>query len=259
MHLHSLAADSVGVLSSLLGRACRPFLDVLFPPLCLGCGRFCPVGQFQLCEGCQNGLLYTSSADAAYKETLARLRDGGLFDELFVPFYFQKEGPLQTLIHELKYGGMRWIGEQLGSEIGRCLVQAGKCGGIDRIIPVPLHRTRLRERGYNQSACICRGIAKVTGIAGADQILVRQRNTPTQTTLTAADRVRNVGGAFALRSRSVSIIRDRAILLVDDVITTGATMRACAMVLRLHGARRVFAASAALAAGNSGLDGSAIP
>jgi ComF family protein len=236
-----------GRLSLFISLASRPFLDVLFPRVCLVCGRLLSVEGLSLCAMCRGGLTRVAPHDELYRETRAKLQAGGIIEDLFVPFYFEKEGPLQALVHELKYNGMRKIGVELGREIGQCLQAGGVHRGIDVVMPVPLHRARLRERGYNQSDCLCRGISEVTGIRPLRRVLTRRRNTASQTALSEVERVSNVADAFAVRAGTGLRIRGSRILLVDDVITTGATVRACASVLRSLGARSVRAASAALA------------
>ena len=237
----------LGTLSSCISLTGHAFLDVLFPCSCLVCSRLLEPGALDLCDACRRGLQRVTRGDDLFMRTLGKLQAGGVIDDLIVPFYFMKDGPLQALIHELKYGGMRRIGVELGKEIGRCLAEEGRCKDISGVLPVPLHRARLRERGYNQSQCLCQGISAVTGIPTLERVLVRQRNTATQTALSVAERLSNVHGAFAVRMSKVQLVRRSRILLVDDVITTGATIRACASVLRLHGSECVFAATVAVA------------
>jgi ComF family protein len=235
------------ILSSCISLASRPFLDVLFPRVCLVCGLPLPVGGLSLCAVCMGGLTRVAPDDELFQEMLAKLQAGGVIDDLFVPFYFEREEPIRALVHELKYNGMKRIGVELGREIGRCLLGEGVCRDIDVVMPVPLHRARLRERGYNQSDCLCQGISEVTGVPPLHRVLTRRRNTASQTALSAAERVSNVADAFAARAGTAFRVRGSGILLVDDVITTGATVRACASVLRSFGAGSVHAASAALA------------
>ncbi len=162
-------------------------------------------------------------------------------------FVFEEKGTLQLLIHQLKYSGMRGVGEELGKEVGR-LLQASLPGvHFDGVVPVPLHRVKQRERGYNQSVCIAQGIRSVTGIPVAGSILLRGRYTETQTKLDAEQRKENVRDAFILAPGRKSAIRGKTYLLVDDVITTGATIVSCARVLASEGAGKLYAASIALA------------
>ncbi|HTY00285.1 MAG TPA: ComF family protein [Bacteroidota bacterium] len=184
--------------------------------------------------------------DAVFQRTLLALTSDGSLDGMVAPFYFEKEGPLQQLIHKLKYGGMTRIGVLVGEEIAAGI--AGHRGdGNAVIVPVPLHRAKRRERGYNQSYFIGRGISRELGVPVREWALRREIYTRSQTTLDIIERAKNVEGAFRVPSRSVDALRGKTVLLVDDVITTGATIRACAAALREANVERIIACAAALA------------
>ena len=148
--------------------------------------------------------------------------------------YGAYEGPLRQMIHLLKYEGMRPLARPLGSRLFGLLQQAGL---VDLIVPVPLDRSRLRDRGFNQSELLAKELSRASGIAMDAALLRRSRRTETQTGLSHAQRRQNVQGAFVLR-RPQSLSGKR-VALVDDVITTGATASACAAVLKRAGAERV--------------------
>ena len=162
-------------------------------------------------------------------------------------FYFEEEGPMQRIIHALKYGNQRSLGVELGRILGKYVMSDPNFRSAAIVIPVPLHRIKFRERGYNQCDFISRGIVEVTGQAVRTGILLRRKNTATQTQLTLEERKENVGDAFVVAQGGQDQIRGVCVLLVDDVITTGATINACAKALRDAGAADVFAASFALA------------
>jgi ComF family protein len=147
------------------------------------------------------------------------------------------EGALRTAIHELKYGGQRRVAARLAeAALGEAAVSAlVEPGAI--LVPVPLHPRRRRERGFNQSELLAREIGRRTGTPVAPAALVRRADTPAQTGLSAAARRANVKGAFAVRQRAR--VAGRVIVLVDDVLTTGATAQACARALREGGAADV--------------------
>lgn len=134
----------------------------------------------------------------------------------------------QQAILDFKFHNMPWLADAFAAELAPVLPK-----GYDLLVPVPLHPNRLRERGYNQSALLARALAERSGIAWQD-VLVRVRDTPHQTGLGRAERLKNLDGAFALRKGSD--VTGKRILLVDDVFTTGTTLRQCAAVLHQYGA-----------------------
>lgn len=138
---------------------------------------------------------------------------------------FQKGGIVQHLLHQLKYNRQPEIGERLGQVYGRELTLAGFDKEFDLIVPVPLHRHRLRHRGYNQSAQFAKGLSKALNISWNESISVRTHGSATQTRKTKAERWENVKDVFSVE-RHRELFQKR-ILLVDDVITTGATLEAC--------------------------------
>jgi competence protein ComFC len=135
----------------------------------------------------------------------------------FAAFNFIDESPIQSILHSLKYDGMMRLGRVLGAMSFEHV--ATQC---DYIVPVPLHRTRLAERGYNQAEVIAKGLSRFlkAEILNASK---RVRPTPTQTRLSLPERIENVRGAFAV-TRQAKRIRDNNVLVVDDVMTTGATI-----------------------------------
>jgi ComF family protein len=146
-------------------------------------------------------------------------------------------GAMRTMVHQLKYAD-RHDGRVL---LGHWLQAAGAelIAGADLIVPVPLSRGRLLWRRFNQAALLGQQLARTTGVTFVPSALVRRRATRPQVGLTHVQRQHNVGGAFEVSKRRQVLIRDRNVLLVDDVITTGATVEACARALRRAGANRV--------------------
>ncbi len=144
---------------------------------------------------------------------------------------------MRTLVHELKYRGRRRVAALLADELLRAPRVRDLLVGDVVLVPVPLHPQRRRERGFNQSELIARAILARTGCDLAPGALVRRRDTAPQAKLGAAERRRNVAGAFAVRQRAR--VAGRVVVLVDDVWTTGATALACARILREAGAVEV--------------------
>ena len=143
-------------------------------------------------------------------------------------FFFQKGGRVQELLHKLKYKGQKDIGIELGLMIGRDLEQS-PFSEVDMIIPVPLHKSKKRKRGYNQSECIAIGLAKALGKPIDTSTLYRAIANPTQTRKHRFERWTNVENIFKLKLPES--LANKHVLLVDDVVTTGATLEACAFTL----------------------------
>ncbi len=146
----------------------------------------------------------------------------------FAQYFFTKGGCLQKLIHEIKYKGAKELAYELGREFGLTLKENG-ASGYDLICPVPLHKEKEKRRGYNQSDWLARGMADILGVAYDKNLLVRKVFTSTQTKKNRQQRWENVKDAFDLGNKSD--VENKHILLVDDVLTTGATLEACAQKL----------------------------
>lgn len=199
--------------------------DALCPP-CWGTLRM-PAGP--LCDRCGIPVpppLLTCQRCAAHPPAFDRARSLGL--------YLSERGqlnPLARAVRALKFHGQLAVARSLGREMASLF----PAGTESVVVPVPLHLGRLRERGYDQAALLGRALARATGLPLAIRALRRIRPTPTQTTLDAATRQANLRGAFATTGR----VPARSVVLVDDVLTTGATADACARALRRAGAGRV--------------------
>jgi len=153
-------------------------------------------------------------------------------------------GAMRTLVHQLKYADRH----DARTLLGRWLAEAGRelLPGIDVIVPVPLSRLRLLQRQFNQAAVLAGELSRQTGIPANPLLLVRTRSTRSQVGMTRDQRSRNVAGAFAVPARRHAVLRGRNVLLVDDVVTTGATVEACARTLKRAGAARVDVLALAL-------------
>ncbi len=224
----------------------QSLFSFLFPPACLACEGATASLRERLCPTCRSALRRVTDSDPVYRCALFSLRHDGLVDALAVPFLFTQDGPLQRLVHCLKYQGMTVAGEILGDSLGMVITEAGAPSG-SICIPVPLHRVKYRERGYNQAAVICSKAARAVGSPMRTDVLRRVVYTQTQTKLDSDGRRRNVDGAFSVTRRGKEVLNGAAIILVDDVMTTGATARACAVTMRAAGVRWIMACAAALA------------
>ena len=146
------------------------------------------------------------------------------------------DGALRDLIHLFKYVGVRTLAPRFGDWLARVLAENPDFASSDRILPVPLHPERERDRGYNQAALLARALARRTGISLDERSFARVKATAPQAGLTAHQRRENVRAAFVVRGDSFSKLR---VILVDDVLTTGATVNACAHALRRAGAAEI--------------------
>jgi ComF family protein len=228
-------------------RLAAPLLDFLFPPVCLACGRRRGSRVSRVCEACWSAIEAVDERSPLFAGTVGTLCSGGDVTALIAAFVFEKDGPLRPLLHALKYGGNTAVGEELGTALGRKIASAPWASRLTGIVPVPLHRAKQRERGFNQAEIIARAVAVILGVGTLPGILVRARHTATQTHLGAAERSANVAGAFAMTPGGTVGSGDR-LLLVDDVVTTGATMGEAARVLSAAGAAECYAGAVAIAA-----------
>ena len=144
-------------------------------------------------------------------------------------YYFTKESLIQHLMHELKYKGNKELGLQLGKLIGNDLKQTHRFCHVDALIPLPLFPAKEKRRGYNQATILCEGIAQVLNREVLTDVIVRTKHTETQTKKGRMERWQNMEGKFELLNSHK--IEDKHVLLVDDVITTGATLEACGQEL----------------------------
>ena len=237
-----MPADLLSVPLSLL-RICA---DVVFPPVCHSCNARLPHGDSIACPACLAAIVPVDEWDDAYREAFERLKEERTVSDFVAAWYFEQEGPLRALIPRLKIGGITSIGLEFGRVLGERIRDAG-LGESDIVVPLPLHVSRMRERGFNQCELIARGVSAVTGRPLRTDLLRRTRFTPSQTPLGHLERRKNVQDAFGLRAHAPHEIAGRSVLLVDDVVTTGATMRSCAGALHGAGVRAVIACAVAIA------------
>ena len=198
---------------------------LFYPHTCTGCGSDLLHPSQLLCIRCISRLPHTGFA----------FHENNLIEKIFsgrLParaahseFYFAKNELIQHLIHQLKYKNNREIGVYLGEMMGNTLIKSGRFAEIDNLIPLPLFAEKQFKRGYNQSEMICNGIHTSTMIPVMANNVSRQRATETQTRKHRSERWENVAGSFFIKDPSS--LTDKRILLVDDVITTGATIEAC--------------------------------
>ena len=245
MTLQTLISDAIDHTVALL--------DLAFPRHCAGCGKTVdrPTGlicwecfraielrETGLCRIC--GLKIEGRITHEFICTVCRdqlpafdaARSAGRFG-----------GVLREMLHQFKYGQATWLCEDLADLLHGCVLAHYAAAEVDCVVPVPLHRGKLRDRGYNQAALLAAALAQRLDRLCVGDALVRTRDTPTQTRLHAGQRRRNVRDAFAVCAPEW--VRGRTVLLVDDVMTTGATLGEVAATLKRAGAWRVWAATVA--------------
>lgn len=218
-----------------------PVKDLLFISDCFHCGLPLRDGEERICTACWDTLTPVRPGDHTLAVLQHRFSESGTIAAVDALCYFEKGKLLQDLAHGLKYQEMTSFGYALGRRLGDLV----KHRPVDLIVPVPLNKRKERERGYNQSDWIAKGIADVTGVPLRTDIVLRHRYTVTQTHLNAQERKANIAEAFGIpRPAAVS---GRSLLIVDDIITTGSTIQEVAAVLSHAGASTIYVAAAGLA------------
>ena len=213
------------------------FTRLFFPESCLGCSSGLVKGEEILCTRCILDLPrtgYELTDENPVKEKFI----GRLPVKYACAFLkFRKTGIVQHLLHQLKYNHHPEVGRRLGIFFGKEMKAVGLDNEFDIIIPLPLHRSRQLKRGYNQSTIFAEGVTNSLGVPYNDKVVVRKFNTSTQTRKNKEERWENVKLAFSVRDSEA--IRNKRILLVDDIITTGASIEACGRELFKHGCKEL--------------------
>ncbi len=196
-----------------------------------------------ICDSCWHDLPEINEDRDLLKEIQSKFSTEIYFSKVIAIWEFSPT--IQIAIHHLKYKNFKMLAERIGIFMAERLSRLSLSMENTILIPVPLHKTRMRERGYNQSALLCRVIASQTGFTYNDQILKRIRYIQSQTKLNVSERLANVHGAFKVASPKEIV--NKIIILVDDVITTGATANECARELMNADAEAVYLCSVAKA------------
>lgn len=203
-------------------------LHLLFPHVCTGCGSDILSESSILCMRCID----------AMPETNFELHAGNPVEKLFwgrieltagtAQFYFTKESLMQHLMHQFKYKGNKELGLQLGRLMGEQLIKSGNYN-VDALVPLPLFPAKEKRRGYNQATILCKGMSEVMNIPVLEKIVTRPGHTETQTKKGRIERWKNVEGKFVVTDANA--IQNKHLLLVDDVVTTGATLESCGVAI----------------------------
>jgi ComF family protein len=221
-------------------------LHLVYPNLCAGCQLEAVDKDEHFCIACETQLPLTDFHKIRNNEAMDRMIGGFPFTCGVSMFRFYPGGMIQNMIHQIKYRGQTNLARKLGRRYGELLRQEQPFHDLFCIIPVPLHPSRLRIRGYNQSWYFADGLASSFGIKVSGEYLCRVKETTSQTSKSRFDRLKSMTGAFRINARSSDLI-GRHVLLVDDVLTTGSTLEACAQILATVKDIRISFATIALA------------
>ncbi len=216
-------------------------VDLVFPDPCPGCNRPLVTGEGRLCSSCELALPVFAHSENINDRFAGRLPLQGA--RAFLKFYHG--GMAQKLLHAIKYKGNTKLAVYLGGLFARHLRPANPWATVELVVPIPLHKSKLRSRGYNQSTFLAQGIAAHLGASLDATTVVRAQKSATQTKKDRAERWHNVSGIFSVTGQA---LKGKHVLLVDDVITTGATLEACGAALLAAGVAslRVAALAAAM-------------
>lgn len=201
-------------------------LDLISPRLCVVCGNRLAVTEETLCSKCYLHLPHTDFANDLYENMMAKLFWGQIkLEKATALFYYEPHAETAQILYELKYKNHPEIGVVMGRMMAKELMKSGLFEDIDALVPVPLAKKREHERGYNQSLELAKGVSEVTGLPIANLVIRRTKFVGSQTKRGRWERNENVEHVFELVDDNIS---DQHLLLIDDVVTTGATVIACA-------------------------------
>lgn len=206
-------------------------LSIPFPNRCFVCEKDLPFQQKCLCIDCHNNLRFTHFEQQGKEAYINEIFYGRVYLNLVLSLlYFKTNSSTQSILHQIKYNH----GKSLAIYMGKLMAQKWKASphfeAFDGIIPVSLHNKKLFKRGYNQSRLIAQGLSEVLEIPIYDNILLKGKHNTSQTKKSRAERIDNVSKVFQVKNANK--IAYKHILLVDDVLTTGATLEACSLTLK---------------------------
>ncbi len=209
--------------------ALNGLIGMIYPNVCEICGRALIEGERMLCLHCLSAMPLADFHQFQFNTIHQRLAPTPPIERAAALFHYYRDDPYARLLQTAKYNGRPAIGRELGRMLAAKLRPTGFFEGIDKIVPVPMHWFKKMKRGYNQTDWIARGVSEESGIKIADALKVA-RSHASQTRKGIEARSRNAAGAYSMR-RYEAIKGCRHILLIDDIITTGATLHECAKVI----------------------------
>jgi len=219
--------------------------DIVYPKVCPCCDSSLSLQEHDICFKCRVSLPFTDFHTYDNNPVAQAFWGKIPIEATTALLHFQKAGMVQSLLHELKYRRKKDIGIFLGKQLAYQLSEHPVFQTVDKVIPVPLHPKKQRKRGYNQSSIIAQGFCSIHRAKLSENVLIRNHFTATQTKKNRWQRWNNVDGRFLLKYPK--LINEKHILLIDDVVTTGSTLEACAKVLLTAQNVRISIATVAFA------------
>ena len=219
-------------------------IDLLFPPLCAGCKNKLVQGEALICTICFSSFPETDYHLSIDNDITHRFIGQTSITYGFALYKLRKQSLLEQVLFKMKYKNQPKIGEILGTLYGNILRKTAIMLTIDSIVPIPLHPKRLKERGYNQSNFFANGLSTSLQIPSYLTCVERIRHTPSQTNKNKEERKANLQSAFEVKQPE--LITGKHLLLVDDILTTGATLASCAKALLAQGAKQISIATIAV-------------
>lgn len=220
-------------------------VDLFFPNICFICKEKLAEKKY-ICEKCEKNLVMIDEGkcfccgENTSKNGICESCKKELFFDGFISV-FEFDKVIQNLIHCYKYEEFKKIGKYLGEILAEKLSRYSFISDVDYILPVPLHHIKKRERGFNQARILGKSVSKKLQIPLKNSAVKRKKYTKSQTKLSKEEREKNVGNAFVIKD--ISLVKNKRLLIVDDVFTTGSTMKSIASVLKNNGAEKVYASS----------------
>lgn len=208
--------------------------NLFYPDTCVCCEQYLLDQEKIICIECRLDLPFIETGNSTYNPLLETLKGKVIIEEGTSFLYYHPEGKVKKLIHQLKYKNNQKVGIFLGEWLGQKLLETKAYNSIDYIIPVPLHKDKLRLRGYNQLTKFGETLSSILNIKYLEDVLIRNTMAKTQTLKKRLDRFKSLVNNFSLIK--AKLLKNKHVLLIDDVVTTGATLEACCKeLLKIEG------------------------
>ena len=211
----------------------KSLIDLVFPRLCISCQQETQIKNEYFCISCLQKLSFTDQFSVKDNAFMRRFYGRIELKESAALFWYSKGDKVQKMIYSIKYNHEKYIGRAIGEVMAEKILSTGAFSDIDMVIPVPLHPKKKHKRGFNQSELIGKSLADKLNLRFSSEVLIKLKNTESQTHKSRLERLKDIENGFGLKK--INLIVNKNILLVDDVLTTGATLEACAKQLLIGG------------------------